>query len=493
MDLYNLLYGLLILLPFVGGAICIALPSPRQILTTMCLTVCASALVAAWIIRHVFTGGPAFAVGGWFYVDALSAYHLGVMMMVFVASSLYAWGYFLKEVEDGHVKRRGLHQFAGLWCGALAAMTLVLISNNLGIMWVGIEATTLLTAFLICIPVRPAALEAMWKYLIICSIGVAFAFLGTLMVAASANGLHLNPFDTLLWTKLRHSAGSLNPMLLKTGFLCLLVGYGTKAGLAPMHSWLPDAHSQAPAPVSALFSGFMLNASLYCIMRYVPIVEINTGRAGWSLQLLVLFGLISIIVAAAFILFQTNVKRLLAYSSVEHIGIITLGFGLGGLGVFAALFHTLNHSICKTLAFFAAGRLGQTYGTHTMKKMSGSVRGAPVWGIGLFGSILVLIGVAPFAVFMSEFQVLKAALDGHAILTLILFLAGGSVVFVGALRHAIGMAWGESSPVAEPERAGVVQVFLAFAPLAILLLLGLWTPAPLLSVLRQAADVLGVN
>jgi hydrogenase-4 component F len=493
MDLYDLLYGLLILLPFVGGVLCIALPSPRQILTAMCLTVCASALVAAWILWHVFTGGPAFAVGGWFYVDALSAYHLGVMMMVFVASSLYAWGYFLKEVEDGHVKRRGLHQFAGLWCGALAAMTLVLISNNLGIMWVGIEATTLLTAFLICIPVRPASLEAMWKYLIICSIGVAFAFLGTLMVAASANGLHLNPFDTLLWTKLRQSAGALNPMLLKTGFLCLLVGYGTKAGLAPMHSWLPDAHSQAPAPVSAIFSGFMLNASLYCIMRYVPIVEINTGRIGWSLQLLVLFGLISIVVAAAFIVFQQNVKRLLAYSSVEHIGIITLGFGLGGLGVFAALFHTLNHSVCKTLAFFAAGRLGQTYGTHSMKKMSGSARTAPVWGIGLFGSILVLIGVAPFAVFMSEFQVLKAAMDRHAILTLILFLAGGCVVFVGALRHAIGMAWGEPSPVVEPERAGLVQIFLAFAPLAILLVLGLWMPAPLLSVLQQAANVLGVN
>jgi hydrogenase-4 component F len=445
------------------------------------------------MVWRVFTGGPAFGVVGWFYMDALSAYHLCVMMMVFVASSIYAWGYFLREVETGHVKLRGLHQFAGLWCGALAAMTLVLISNNLGIMWVGIEATTLLTAFLICIPVRPASLEAMWKYLLICSIGVAFAFLGTLMVAASANGLHLNPFDTLLWTKLRLSAASLNPMLLKAGFLCLLVGYGTKAGLAPMHSWLPDAHSQAPAPVSAIFSGFMLNAALYCVMRYIPIVEINTGRVGWSLQLLVLFGLISIIVSAAFIIFQHDVKRLLAYHSVEHLGIITLGFGLGGLGTFAALFHTLNHSICKTLSFFAAGRLGQTYGTHNMKKMSGSLRSAPVWGIGLFGSILVLIGLAPFAMFMSEFQILKAAIDGHAILALILFLAGGSVVFVGALGHAIAVAWGEPSPVVVPERAGIVEKFLAFAPLAILLILGLWMPAPLRNILEQAANVLGVN
>jgi hydrogenase-4 component F len=493
MHFYDLVYALSLLLPFAGGAICLVLRSPRRILATMCATVVASALVALSIVWRVFADGPEAAARGWFYVDALSAYHLCVMMMVFVASSIYAWGYFLKEEEAGRIKQRSLRQFAGLWCGALAAMTLVLISNNLGIMWVGIEATTLLTAFLICIPVRPASLEAMWKYLIICSIGVAFAFLGTLMVAASANGLHLNPSDTLLWTKLRQGATSLNPMLLKTGFLCLLVGYGTKAGLAPMHSWLPDAHSQAPAPVSAIFSGFMLNAALYCVMRYIPIIEATTGHIGWSLQLLALFGLLSIIVAAAFIIFQHDIKRLLAYHSVEHIGIIALGFGLGGLGMFAALFHTLNHSICKTLSFFAAGRLGQTYGTHNMEKMSGSLRSAPVWGTGLFGSILVLVGVAPFAMFMSEFQILKAAVDGRAIFTLILFLAGGSVVFVGALGHAIAMAWGDKSPIVEQESAGIVEMILAFAPLAILLVLGLWMPAPLLSILKQAASVLGGN
>lgn len=493
MDFYGLLCGLLLALPCAGGVLCLAWKSPARILGTLCATVAASALVAVSIVWRVFHGTPVEAVYGWFYVDALSAYHLCVMMMVFVMSSIYAWGYFTREIASGYITRRGLHQYAGLWCGALAAMTLVLISNNLGIMWVGIEATTLLTAFLICIPVKPASLEAMWKYLMICSIGVAFAFLGTLMVAASASGLHLSPSETLLWTKLRQGALSLNPMLLKTGFLCLLVGYGTKAGLAPMHSWLPDAHSQAPAPVSAVFSGFMLNAALYCILRYVPIVEAATGHGRWSLELLVLFGLVSIVVAAAFILFQHNIKRLLAYSSVEHIGIIALGFGLGGLGTFAALFHTLNHSICKTLSFFAAGRLGQTYGTHNMTKMKGSLRTAPVWGTALFGGLLALIGLAPFSLFMSEFQVMKSAMDSHAILTLIIFLSGLSVVFIGALRYAISMAWGEPSPTAEPERAEAVEYFLAFAPLAVLLLLGLWMPSPLSNILKQAASVLGVG
>jgi hydrogenase-4 component F len=488
----SLLFMLLLILPCAGGAICTILPTLKRILTVMSITVAVWALMSIVIVWCVFTGGPVQAFGELFYVDALSAYHLGIMTIVFVASTIYAWQYFIREMHSGHITMRGVHQYGGLWCGALAAMTLVLISNNLGIMWVGIEATTLLTAFLICIPVKPASLEATWKYLMICSIGVAFAFLGTLMVAASASGLRLSLSETLLWTKLRTVAFSLNPMLLKAGFLCLLVGYGTKSGLAPMHTWLPDAHSQAPAPVSAIFSGFMLNAALYCVIRYVPIVEATTGLAGWGLQLLVLFGIVSIIVAAAFIIFQRDVKRLLAYSSVEHMGIITLGLGLGGLGTFAALFHTLNHSICKTLAFFAAGRLGQMYGTHDMTKMSGSLRSAPVWGAGLFGSLLALIGVAPFAIFISEFQVLKAAMDSHAILALILFLAGCSVAFVGALRHAIAVAWGDPAPTVEPERAGKIEMLLVWAPLAILLILGLWMPRPLSNILSQAAAVLEV-
>jgi hydrogenase-4 component F len=488
---YSLLLGLMLFVPCAGGVICITMPAPGRILAAMCTTVGVWALITLRICFGVFSHGPLQADDRVFYVDALSAYHLCVMLLVFVSASVYAIGYFTEEIRTGRITRRGLRQYAGLWCGALAAMTLSLISNNLGIMWVGIEATTLLTAFLICIPKKAASIEAMWKYLMICSIGVAFAFLGTLLVAASAGGLQLGRSETLLWTQLRGTASALNPMLLKMGFLCLLVGYGTKAGLAPMHNWLPDAHSQAPAPVSAIFSGFMLNAALYCIIRYIPIVEQATGRVGWSLHLLSLFGIISIVVAAAFISFQHDVKRLLAYHSVEHIGIIALAFGLGGLGTFAALFHTLNHSICKTLSFFAAGRLGQTYGTHDMTKMSGTLVSAPVWGTGLFGSLLALIGVAPFAIFMSEFQVLKAAIDSRAIVWMVLFLAGSSVVFVGALRHAIAMAWGEPVSITAPERTGIVEKFLAFAPLCLLLVLGLWIPGPLLTVLKQAASVLG--
>ncbi|MBW2659496.1 MAG: hydrogenase 4 subunit F, partial [Deltaproteobacteria bacterium] len=329
-----------------------------------------------------------FAGNNWLFVDSLSVYHILVMLLIYLLSTLYSLVYLQEEITHGDFGLKQIKIYASLWCESLAAMTLVLISNNLAIMWVGMETTTLVTAFLISIHVTSVSLEAMWKYLLICSVGVAFAFMGTLLAAASAQGLHIPAENTLLWTELLYAAPHLNVHLLKFAFIFVLVGFGTKAGLAPMHNWLPDAHSQAPAPVSAIFSGFMLNAALYCIIRYIPIVETATGHTGWVSHLLLIFGTISILVASAFILMQHDLKRLLAYHSIEHLGIIVLGLGLGGIGVFAALFHILNHSICKTLSFFAAGRLGQFIGTHDMRKMAGIRKISPIWSIGIFGSLL---------------------------------------------------------------------------------------------------------
>src|SRR5262249_22530031 len=268
-------------------------------------------------------------------------------------------------------------RFGALWLGAEAAMLLVLISDNLGVMWVGMEATTLLTAFLISLHPSGLSLEAMWKYLIICSIGIAFAFMGTLLAAAAIRSGSAAA-EALFWTRFAAADTTLDPTLMKFAFLFVLVGYGTKAGLAPIHSWLPDAHSQAPAPVSAMFSGFLLNTALYCIMRFVPPAQHALG-SGFASGLLVGFGMLSIMVAAGCIGFHRAAKRLLAYHSVEHMGIIALGYGLGPLGAFAALFHTLNHSVCKSLAFFAIGRLGQRFGSHDMHRIAGGLRADRLW------------------------------------------------------------------------------------------------------------------
>jgi hydrogenase-4 component F len=483
--------GALVALPVMWAAAGWRLRSARRLLDWVCAGVSAQSALCVLVVALGGPDGAPPAVAGWLFLDALSTYHLMVLMAVYLLSSFGARGFFAHEIEVGTFALPLARLFAALWMASLAAMTLVLLSNNLGLMWVGMEATTLLTAFLIYVHRTPRALEAMWKYLLICSVGIAFAFMGTLLVAAAATkGLGMVG-EALLWTRLREGAANLDATTMKAAFIFLLVGYGTKAGLAPLHNWLPDAHSQAPAPVSAIFSGFMLNASLYCLMRYVPLVEGSTGHSGWALDLLRLIGVVSILVAAAFILFQHDLKRLLAYHSVEHLGVIAVGLGLGGLGTFAALFHTLNHSLCKTLGFLCAGRLGQIYGTHDMTAMTGTVRRARLWGWGLLLSFLALIGAAPFAIFMSELLVLKAAIDARAVAVLVLFLLGTATVFVGALRHAIAMAWGSHDGPASARTATAVDGVVVCACVAILVLLGLWMPQPLLRTIEAAARIIG--
>src|SRR6266567_2275205 len=432
-----------------GALLSLALPLPRHVLRLIVAISAFELVLAANLWAGVLANGFVTAADEWFYVDAFSALYLVVLVLVFLLSSAFAGVYFAHETGEHGFTLPVARRFGALWLGSLTAMMLVLVSNNLGIMWVGMEATTLLTAFLISLHPSRLSLEAMWKYLIICSIGIAFAFMGTLLAAASIQSDGGAGADALFWTKLASAEAHLDPTLMKFAFIFVLVGYGTKAGLAPIHSWLPDAHSQAPAPVSAMFSGFLLNTALYCIMRFVPPVQHALGQ-DFASGLLIVFGTLSILVAAGFIVFQQDAKRLLAYHSVEHMGIITLGFGLGPLGAFAALFHTLNHSVCKSLAFFAVGRLGQRYGSHEMHTIAGALRADRLWGVSLLISLLALIGVAPFSIFMSEYQLLRAAVGAGAWLTLFLFLVASGVVFVSALRHLIDMAFGTPSL---PERA----------------------------------------
>jgi hydrogenase-4 component F len=482
--------------PAAAGLACRFLPSGRWVFRAVLAAAAVDAAAAAALVARTASAGRLFAASGWLFLDALSAFHLAVMALVVLFGSAYALLYFGREEAQGGLGRDRARQFGGLWCGALSALALVLTSNNLGVMWVGVEATTLLTAFLICVHVTGESLEAMWKYLVVCSVGVAFAFMGTLLIASSAKRLGLEPMEMLLWTRLSENASAMDPLPVRAGFLFLLVGFGTKAGLAPMHNWLPDAHSQAPAPVSALFSGFLLSAAMYCLMRVLPLVEAATGRTGWAPHLLAGFGLLSVCVAAAFIPFQKNVKRFLAYSSLEHMGVVAFGLGTGGVGAAAALFHTLNHSLAKSLAFFSAGRLGQEEGSHEMKSLSGSLRRNPLWAGGLCLAVLALAGAAPFALFMSEFQILRAAVNAGRTGPVVLFLTGLAVVFIGALGHAIGMAWGEppaGRPSAGPVRPKAAERILVVLLLVLLTALGLWMPGPLRRGLEAAAAIVTAN
>ncbi|MEK7476513.1 MAG: proton-conducting transporter membrane subunit [Candidatus Coatesbacteria bacterium] len=486
----DLVTGLLLAVPLAGAAAAQLARTARGMLMSVvggAVATCALAAAAVWL---VWTGGPVQAAGGWFLLDPLATYHLAVMGLVLLMSSLFAVDYFDDEIRRGALGLPAVRLFAVLWSGSVAAMTLVLVSNSVGLMWVGLEATTLLTAFLICLHRDKGSLEATWKYILICSVGIALAFMGTILVAAAAPRGEFGGAGVLSWTRLVALGPALDPALVRLGFIFLLVGYGTKAGLAPMHTWLPDAHSQAPAPVSALFSGFMINTGLYCLMRYLAILAGTPASGAWARGLLVFLGLVSLVTAAAFILFQRSLKRLLAYSGVEHMGIIALGLGLGGLGTVGALWHVLNHSLAKTFAFCAAGRMGQLYGSHDMDRMKGTLRAAPVWGTGLWVSFLALLGVAPFALFMSEFTIFRGALQARAFWPAGIFLGAVAVVFVGASRHAIAMAFGSSPDRELDERAGVRARVLVWGAIAGLLGLGLWLPGPLARMLAEAARVL---
>lgn len=475
------------------AALVVALwPGKRGAMAFMVAATVTSALLQGALAVAVWRAGrPLTAASGWLYADALSAFHLGMTAITFILSGLFCTIYF--GAHGGYVlPPRVARNFAALWLGSQASMAMILVSNNLGIMWVGMEATSLLTAFLVSVRPSKASLEAMWKYLMICSVGIAFAFMGTLIAAAAVPSEGRALAGGLLWTEMAASAGHLDPTLMRIAFVFLLVGYGTKAGLAPMHSWLPDAYTEAPGPVSAMSSGCILNAAIFCILRYLPIVR-GATHSPFAANLMVLLGVSSIVIAASFILSQRDAKRLLAYCSVEHVGIICLGFGLGPLGAFAALFHSLNHAVSKSLAFFSVARLSQGYRSHEMASIRGALRANRVWGVGLLASILALIGAAPFALFISEIALVRALVHAAAWPVLVITLGGTSIIFIAMLARVIGMAMGEPPEGLERHREGLTALIVVGAPLLLLLTLGVWMPAGLRLALDQAVAVVGVQ
>jgi hydrogenase-4 component F len=476
--------------PVLAGlaACCLPLSSRAALRVSAAAAGLECAVVAAVFVLKGHTS-RIFACANNLFIDSLSLYHIGLVSLVFFMSAVYSVGYFSDDIDRGAFGPKRARRYTLLWNSFFAILIAVLCSNNMGILWICLEATTLVSALLILSDGRPASIEAMWKYLLLCSVGIAFAFVGTLLLSVAARAASFPPEESLLWTSLADKAGLLDGRIMCAAFVFALVGFGTKAGLAPMHSWLPDAHSQAPTPVSAVFSGVMLNCALYCIMRYLPLCE---SAMGWRLRahaMLVLMGLLSIIVAAIFIPSQKNIKRLLAYHSVEHMGIIALGLGIGGLGTLAALYHTFNHTMSKTLAFFSAGRLGRQYKTYDMTRITGAIASNSLWGTAFFVSILALIGVAPFSVFMSEFMLVKASLDAGKFVGLAVFFFGSIVVFVSALRHAIDVSMGAKCSDVPPPRRSLPDVALVAVCVGALIVFGLFMPHWYYALLGDASSI----
>jgi len=459
------------------------------------------ALAHAVVVASVCLRPPAYESEAWIALDAPGRLFLAVTSLLFLVAATYAVGYLrteqgrtTRDAEEGFLFRNEPEGvFAGCLLLFLAAMSLVCVSQHLGLLWVAVEATTLVSAPLISYHRHHRSLEATWKYLLICSVGIALALLGVFFLAAAGRGqTHGLTLHSLL-----ASARGMDAAWLKAAFILLLVGYGTKMGLAPMHTWLPDAHSEAPSLVSALLSGALLNCALLALLRGHSVLA-AAGLGGFSGQLLVVLGLLSMGAAAVFMIRQGDYKRLLAYSSIEHMGVVALGVGLGGLAVPGAMLHAVNHSIIKGLLFLAAGNLLATYHTKTIRNVRGVLRNTPVTGALWLAGFLAITGSPPFGLFQSELTILKGAMDGGHWAASVLYLLALGVVFVAMARLVLPMAFGEPASLAagettprprEPAWAILPPLGLAMLALA----LGLFVPQSLWDVLSQAAAAIGAH
>jgi hydrogenase-4 component F len=427
-------------------------------------------------------------------VDGLSALVLVLCGFVGLLSGVYGVGYLQRNEARGVVTARMRREFYGLIPGYVFAMLLVAVSNNLGIMWIAVELTTLASVFLITFHDRNTSLEAAWKFLVLGSVGLAFALLGTVLLFASGQGLLGEGMSTLNWTRFMQVAPELHPFTLRLGVVFALIGYGTKAGLAPMHTWKPDAYREAPSPAVALMAVGMLNGALYCILRIHLVSKASLGPE-FSSSLLLAVGLLSVLIATPFVLIQWNLKRLLAYSSIEHIGIMAIGVGLGAeAAVFGALLHMTYHSLAKPVALFSAGTLAQLHGSSDFDRIGqGTLSRAPVASTLLALATVMITGSPPFGLFFSELVILRAGFSGSHVTATAVFLAALVVLFCGFAYQVGHLVLGPPRDPADTRVSERERVDLGMATIIVAACLAVvssfYLPAPLMALIRAATQV----
>jgi hydrogenase-4 component F len=456
------------------------------------LAAAALALAVRPYRRWVGYGGAvlswlAFAAAGWLCVcvaaEGVSAVFCACVTFVAGLAALLGPPVYWHEGYTGPQLRR-VCVFGQLFA---ASMTVALLVNNVALMWVSIEATTIASALLIPTRSTRASVEASWKYLLLGTVGISLAFAGTVLSYFDLVQ-RLGPLPTALdWTTLMSAAPSLHPAVLRLAFIFLVVGYGTKAGMAPMHTWLPDAHSEAPASISAMMSGVLLAVSTYAVFRWKSVVDLSPLGPAFTDRLMLGFGMLSLAIAAFSLLVQRTFKRMLAYSSVEHSGIVWIGLGLGPLGVFAALLHVINHAVAKSLLFLLSGRIHQRYESTEIARTTGLLTTMPATGLMFAAGTLALVGMPPFGLFLSELWTLAAGFGAHRSRLMLAVLGLLVVAFIGVMRILNRMLYGD-----RPENVGVGEREISHLwPLAacvvILIVLGFGVPAPFRTLLMQAS------
>ena len=425
--------------------------------------------------------------GGYLFVDDLNIVFVVLSTFIGFTTSVYSASYIDHEIEAGRLTSRNVRFYHAMYQSLMCAMNLALLASNIGLMWVAVEVATLTTVLMVGIYRTPHALEAAWKYFILGSVGIALALFGTILIYMAAEPVLGQGYDAMVWKTLMSQAPQFNPRMLNVAFVFLMLGYGTKVGLAPMHAWLPDAHAEGPTPISAVLSGLLLNVALYAVLRFKMLLTANAAAITPG-PLMITLGLASLIMAAFMLYRRGDIKRLFAYSSIEHMGIIAFAFGMGGpLANFAGLLHMTMHSLTKSAIFFSVGHIAQVKGTQKIADIRGLTQSQPALGWSLVAGVVAIIGLPPLGIFMSEFLVVSSTFARQPLLAIPLVF-GLLLAFGALLLRLTGMAFGEPS-----RNEGEVQASMwpVYAHLSLVLLAGIYLPSHVVTWFQNVARLLG--
>ena len=438
-------------------------------------------LAALSMLTEKPPGGP------YFQVDDLNIVFIILNSLVGFTTSLFSASYIGHELEIGRLTPNYLKFYHAMYQVMMFGMNLALVANNIGLMWVAIELATLSTVVMVGIYRTHEALEAAWKYFILGSVGIAFALFGTILVYMAARPVVGEGLQGMVWTVLIKHAAHFDPALLNVAFVFLLLGYGTKVGLAPLHAWLPDAHAEGPTPISAVLSGLLLNVALYAVLRFKLLLAANPDAIAPG-PLMIIMGLTSLIFAAFMLYRRRDIKRLFAYSSIEHMGIITFAFGMGGpLANFAGLLHMTMHSLTKSAIFFSVGHIAQVKGTQKIADIKGLTETHPLLGWCLVLGVVAIAGMPPLGIFMSEFLVVSSSFAREPLLAIPLVF-GLLVAFGALLLRLHGLSFGTPSGSMAPVKASYIPMF---THLVLVATAGVYLPPPLVAWFQHVAHLLG--
>jgi hydrogenase-4 component F len=473
--------------PLAGGALLALFGSRRWAPEAGVVVSGVTFLVAMAVTVRVIRSGPLLVFFSQFFIDSFNVVLVALTSFVAFTTAIFSRPYMRIEAARGKVTPGALRLYHAMFQVFTFTMLLALTTNNMGILWVALEAATLSTVLLVSLYRTPESIEAAWKYFILCSVGIAQALFGTILLYFAAEKVLGSGVTALLWTDLNGIKSQLEPTVMSLAFVFLLVGYGTKVGLVPVHNWLPDAHAEGPTPISAVLSGLLLNVALYAVVRCKVLTD-GALQAPFAGNLMMGFGLLSVVVAAFLLSRQRDIKRMFAYSSIEHMGLMTFAFGMGGVaGSFGGLLHMTMHSLTKSAIFFAVGHAAQKCGTQIMDEIRGLIRTNPTIGWGLMLGGIAILGIPPFGVFASEFIILTTAMHEQPWATPILLIALG-VAFAAIFSRIQPMVFGETPLPRLPHPPALIPVFVH---LAIVLLLGIYVPPYLAHWYREAARLLG--